>query len=84
MSILSLPKEGSTAIAENPEISLYWDAGNSAQERILALSLQIIHSLPSVRREKILEVRRLLLADGYDLEERLDIALDRLLEELVA
>lgn len=84
MSILSQPKEGSTALAENSEISLDWDAGNRAQERILALSLQIIHSLPAVRREKILEVRRLLLADGYDLEERLDIALDRLLEDLVA
>jgi hypothetical protein len=84
MSVLSQPKGGSTAIAENSEISLYWDAGSRVQEGILALALQIIHSLPSVRREKILEVRRLLLEDGYDLEERLDIALDRLLEDMVA
>jgi len=84
MSVLSQPKEGSTAIAENTEISWNGDAGSRAQERILALSLQIIHSLPSVRREKILEIRRLLFEDGYDLEERLDIALDRLLEDMVA
>ena len=84
MSVLSQPKEGSTAIAENTEISWNGDADSRAQERILALSLQIIHSLPSVRREKILEIRRLLFEDGYDLEERLDIALDRLLEDMVA
>jgi hypothetical protein len=44
--------------------------------------LKKIASLPEVRREKILHVRRQLTEGKYNLNERLDIALDRVLEDL--
>ena len=46
--------------------------------------LKAIASLPEVRREKVLKVRRQLTEGKYDLNERLDVALDRVLEELTA
>lgn len=82
MSVLSQPKDASTVIAENTEIFSDW--GDRVHRRTIALALQKIHSLPPVRWKKILTVRRQLAKGGYDLEERLNVALDRLLEELIA
>jgi len=44
--------------------------------------LKKIASLPEVRREKVLDIRRQLTEGKYNLNERLDIALDRVLDEL--
>ena len=44
--------------------------------------LKRIASLPEVRKDKVLGVRRQLTDGKYDLSERLDIALDKVLEEL--
>ncbi len=44
--------------------------------------LKKIASLPEVRKEKILDVRRQLTEGQYDLNERLDIALERVLNDL--
>ena len=82
MSILSLQKDASTAIAENTEIFSDW--GDRVHRITIALALQKIHSLPSVRKKKVLEVRRQLVEGRYDVDERLDAALDCLLEELIA
>jgi len=57
MSDLSQQNTESTIIAENTDFSLNWGAGNKAQDRINAPALQNIHSLPLVRKKKILEVR---------------------------
>ncbi len=46
--------------------------------------LKQIASLPEVRREKILEVRHQLTEGEYNLNERLDVALDKVLEDLTA
>ena len=46
--------------------------------------LRKIASLPEVRREKILDVRRQLTEGRYDLSERLDIAIDKVLEKFTA
>jgi hypothetical protein len=46
--------------------------------------LRKIASLPEVRKEKILDVRRQLTDGKYDLNERLDVALDKVLEYLTA
>jgi hypothetical protein len=46
--------------------------------------LRKIASLPEVRKEKVLNVRRQLTAGKYDLNERLDVALDKVLEYLTA
>ena len=46
--------------------------------------LKQIASLPEVRQEKVLGVRRQLTKGQYDLSERLDLALDKVLEDLTA
>ena len=43
--------------------------------------LRKIASLPEVRQEKVLDVRRQLTEGRYDLNERLDIAIDKVLEK---
>jgi len=44
--------------------------------------LKKIASLPEVRRKKILDIRRQLTEGNYNLNGRLDIALDKVLEDL--
>jgi hypothetical protein len=44
--------------------------------------LKKIATLPEVRKEKVLDLRRQLSKGKYRLNERLDIALDRVLEDL--
>ena len=44
--------------------------------------LQKIACLPEVRKDKILDLRKQLTDGKYDLNERLDIALDKVLEDL--
>jgi hypothetical protein len=46
--------------------------------------LKKIASLPEIRREKVLNLRREITEGRYDLAERLDLALDRVLEDLTA
>ena len=46
--------------------------------------LKKIAVLPEVRKEKVLDVRRQITEGRYNLNERLDAALDRVLEELTA
>ena len=45
--------------------------------------LKRIASLPPSRKEKILHLRRQLTEGKYDLNGRLDIALDKVLEDLI-
>lgn len=44
--------------------------------------LKRIATMPEVRQEKILGVRQQLTEGQYDMKDRLDIALDKVLEEL--
>jgi len=44
--------------------------------------LKKIASLPEVRREKILDVRQQLTKGQYDLNGRLDVALEKVLDDL--
>jgi anti-sigma28 factor (negative regulator of flagellin synthesis) len=44
--------------------------------------LKRIASLPDVRREKVLDLRRKITEGRYDVSERLDMALDKVLEDL--
>jgi anti-sigma28 factor (negative regulator of flagellin synthesis) len=46
--------------------------------------LKQIASLPEVRREKILRLRRQITEGRYDVKERLDLALDKVIEDLTA
>ena len=44
--------------------------------------LKKIASLPEIRQEKVLDVRQRLTAGEYEISERLDVALDKVLEDL--
>jgi anti-sigma28 factor (negative regulator of flagellin synthesis) len=44
--------------------------------------LKRIASLPEVRKEKVLDLRRKITDGEYDLNERLDLAVDKVLEQL--
>lgn len=46
--------------------------------------LKKIASLPEVRQQKVLRLRRQITTGRYDLSERLDDVLDKVLEDLVA
>ena len=46
--------------------------------------LRKIASLPEVRKDKVLDVRRQLTEGKYDLDQRLDVALDKVLEYLTS
>lgn len=84
MSVSSQKNDEVTAIAENTDVSLNLGAGNEARRKTIALALQKIHSMPPVRKKKILKARQQLSEGRYDIDGRLNVALDRLLEELVA
>ena len=45
--------------------------------------LKKIASLPEVRKEKILTIRRQLTEGQYDINKRLDAALDKVIEDLI-
>lgn len=46
--------------------------------------LKKIASLPEVRKEKVLDVRQQLTEGKYEFNEHLDVALDKVLEDLTA
>lgn len=46
--------------------------------------LNNIASLPEIRREKVLYLRRQITEGHYDLAGRLDVVLDRMLEDLTS
>ena len=84
MSVSSQQKNTLTTLAENTEVSRNRCDDNKTQKRTTALMKQKICSLPSTRKKKILEVRKQLVEGTYELDERLNVALDRLLEDLLA
>jgi hypothetical protein len=54
------------------------------QNTPLGVVLKRIASLPEVRREKVLQVRRQLTSGRYDLIKHLDQALEKVLDDLTA
>ena len=48
----------------------------------LGQGLKSIACLPELRREKVLRLRRQITEGQYDLSERLDVVLDKVLEDL--
>jgi hypothetical protein len=53
------------------------------QSNPLGRLLRLIASLPEVRRDKVLRARRDIQEDASEMDSRLDVALDRVLEELI-
>ena len=57
--------------------------GDKVQLGMTARVSERIASLPRVRKEKILAVRRQLAEGKYPINERLNVALDKLIENLI-
>jgi len=68
---------------ENREITVAEIHGRRAQQEIITLELEKVPSLaPDVRKEKVLVIRQQLAEGKYDINERLNVALDKILENL--
>jgi hypothetical protein len=83
MPVLSRQNAESAAIAENTNNLLSEGSDNKDQCTIIALALRKIASLPRVRKDKVLAVRKQLAEGIYDLDQRLDAVLDSLLAAIV-
>ena len=83
MSDLSQENNGSTVVAGNKDVNLNRDSVNKSQGRISASASQKKHSLRPVRQKKIINLRQKIAEGTYDVEEQLDVALDRFLEKLI-
>jgi len=56
---------------------------NNITKTPLGQVLKRIASMPEVRKEKVINVRSQICKGNYNLSERLDVALDKVLEELI-
>jgi len=83
MSDLSQQNTESTVMAENTGVSLNCGYGNKVRVRTANPAIQNVHSLPRVRKRKILEIRQQLIQGTYDIDKRLNTVLDRLLEDIL-
>ena len=81
MAVLIQQNTESTVSAKNTDVFLNRGAVNKAPGRITAPAFC---SLPSVRKKKILEIRQQLIEGRYDIDKRSNIAVARLLEDLIA
>lgn len=93
-----MPEHGSNEFAEDRQAwvnPLETDLSQD-KDRVMEQILENIHhtplgqvlkriaSLPEVRRQKVLRLRRQITEGRYDLADRLDMALDKVLEDLIA
>jgi hypothetical protein len=79
MSVSSRPKDESAVGVENTADLLSEGAVNRARGSITAPTLPHSPSPPRVRGEKVLKIKQQLAKSTYDLDQRLDAAVDRLL-----
>ena len=80
--LISRKKDELNAIAEYTGVALDQGGGNTGRGETTAPALQGIASLQPVRKEKVLAVRQQLAEGTYDLDERLNVVVDRLLTDL--
>jgi hypothetical protein len=78
MSVLTLYTDGSIVVGESITSSIADAFGNKRPE----ITPPMIASLPMVRRKMILRVRQQLAHGTYDIDERLDAVLDRILMDI--
>jgi len=83
MSDLNQQNTESTEMDVNTDSSLNCGSGNKARVRTANPAIQNDHSLPRVRKRKIIMVRQQLAKGTYDIDKRLNTALDRLLEDIL-
>jgi anti-sigma28 factor (negative regulator of flagellin synthesis) len=83
MSNLGQQNNEPAVMTGNTDVCLDSDFGSMPIERATALPLQKNNLLPLVRRKKILKLRQQLAEGTYEIDERLNIALDHLLDKLI-
>ena len=83
MSDLSQQNNDSTVIAENTGVSLNCGSKNKVRVRKAKPAIQKVQSLPRVRKRKILKVHQQLAEGKYDIGKRLNVVIDRLLEDIL-
>jgi anti-sigma28 factor (negative regulator of flagellin synthesis) len=81
MSVLIEQKK---ELTRDTGLSSIWGSGNKVRERIASLAVQDKCTRPQIRMEKVLAIRQQLAEGKYDLDQRLDAVLDKLLETLNA
>jgi hypothetical protein len=79
MEVLSLRIDGTVAVVESITKAIADAFGDNIEEQI---SDAEIVSIPSAKRKKVLEIRRQLALDAYDIDERLDAVLERILMDI--
>jgi hypothetical protein len=79
MSFLTLCTDGSIAVGESITGSIADAFGDNMRPEI---TTPMIASLPKARRKKIVRVRQQLARGTYDLDERLDAVLERILMDI--
>jgi hypothetical protein len=70
-------------IGDSIRITMAKRRGDKFQLGMTARVSERIASLPKVRKEKVLTVRRQLAEGKYPINEQLNVALDKLLEDLI-
>ena len=80
MSALSRQKAREAVIVKRTKIPWSESARNKARGRVTVLGMQNIPPLLRVHKMKVLAVRQQLAEGRYGLDERLDTAVDRLIE----
>ena len=76
-------KHGSVKARERVRTTTPKVHGDKVRQRTTAQLLEKVNSLPKARREKVLAVRQKLEAGKYSIDERLNVATDRLIENLL-
>ncbi len=76
-------KEELIMIGDRVQITMAKVRGDKVRLGITARVSKRIASLPRVRKEKVITVRRQLAGGKYPINERLNVALDKLIEGLI-
>jgi hypothetical protein len=79
MSVLTLRKDGSIAVVKSITTAIADAFGDDLEKQV---SDTEITSLSLAQRKKILEIRRRLALDTYDIDERLDAILESILMDI--
>ena len=74
--------DGSTVVGESTESTISGVFDSRIRPKITPPMLHVISSLPPDRMVKIIEVRYKLAQGTYDLDERLDVVVERLLKDI--
>jgi hypothetical protein len=76
-------KHGPIAVGERVRTTTPNVHGDEVKQGITARLLEKVASLPKARKEKVLAVRYQIDAGKYGINERLNVATDRLIEKLI-